>query len=446
MLDVQILRDRILAVISLLLGAAATRPASADPPEVAGDDRLTTGEWREPDIPNDVGWELLRLPEFATRLALSPLLPLVALAEDVRLDRRIVDLLTNDERTSLLLPLVVVLGRDGTGAGLSYRHSDLLGGGEELVLRGLLKQNLDHDASVSYRDRVTSLGNRAARLELEHELDRNERFFGLGGESRRADESALSVRSERLQLGAELLAIHSRSLGGRFAAEARLGSLVERLEPGTDDDLPPVGRDPSPPPPPGFEHTAWYVQTGTALHFDSRPTRGPADRGLVTRLEADGFRDASGAPLSALAVRAQGALFVPLARGRTLVIVIGGGDSEPLHPAHGVPLPAHVELGRTTYLRGHAKKRFRDTAGWWSALEYHYPVLEYGSADIGIDAFLFLDAGRVGSSPRQTLSDPIRHSYGFGARAYTSEAFVLRLLVGLSPEGTELSLALNEEL
>jgi hypothetical protein len=416
-------------------------------PALAEESELSTEEWREPDPPDELGWELLRLPELAARLALSPLLPLLAFAEEERLDRRVIDLLTNDERTLLVLPVVALLGRDGLGAGFRVTHSDLLGGGEQLEVDGRLYSNLDRRIAGRFEERVWKLGGRAWRVELDYELDANDRWFGRGGDTRAADERALSVEQGRGLLAMELWRAHSRSLGGALVGELRGGVLRQAIGAGEDGAVEPVAVGEGPAPPPGFDRSVDFGLLGGSVGFDARDNPGPTSRGLLLWLDLDAHRDLEDAGLGAVVTRGRAATFLPLGSdARVLALIAGASRVVALGPDEEPPLATLATLGRTTYLRGYTKHRFRDVLGWWGTLEYRYAVAEYEERGIGLAATLFADVGRVAPSFERAFDDPIRHSYGLGVRAHTSHAFVLRAQVGFSPEGTELTFSLNEHL
>jgi hemolysin activation/secretion protein len=103
-----------------------------------------------------------------------------------------------------------------------------------------------------------------------------------------------------------------------------------------------------------------------------------------------------------------------------------------------------VTLGRATYLRGYAERRFRDRTGWWSSVEYRYPLFEFGASGLGASSTLFIDVGEVASSYAAMSARAVRYSYGVGVRADTLTTLVLRLQLGLSPEGAQVTLSLNE--
>src|SRR5690606_17320411 len=165
----------ILSIVSSATGEDAPRVAQRAPDAPARDTEtrkpppapeprepaLVSREFHAPEAGSTVHWDLLRLPELATRLALTPLFPLIIASEQVRLDLRLYDLVTNPERTRILLPLVTAYTKDGVGAGLLYAHSDAFGGGETIDFFALTTTNRDVEVSGPYSEDVALLDGRA---------------------------------------------------------------------------------------------------------------------------------------------------------------------------------------------------------------------------------------------------------------------------------------------
>ena len=74
-----------------------------------------TEVWREPDVPLELHWHLLALPERAIELAFTPLAVLVTVTERHRIDRRVYDLLRNDAGTIVFNPDLKIALDDGLG-------------------------------------------------------------------------------------------------------------------------------------------------------------------------------------------------------------------------------------------------------------------------------------------------------------------------------------------
>lgn len=431
--------------IGIALGAGQTASAQeGERPASSEYQRLSTETFREPEVPPVPHWELLRLPETVTRLAVSPLIPLVRVAERTRLDRRIEDILVDHDKTRLLLPVVVAFTRDGYGAGFQYWDKNLLSDGERLHLKGIVKSNRDWEAYGKLGDKIPFLDGRMLSGLVELETDHNDRYYGLGNDTDASDERALFMQTIRGRVEFEVagpgaLSFDSVMSAGWFRQELGSGddASVASLEPGGDVALPV-----------GFDQTRDYVEVGWSFAYDQRDTEGRTNRGTYYQLDLEATHDLDEGPAqSGAGYQASVAHFIPvLPRNRVLVLILGTAATTPWASDEQVPLQSLVTLGRTDYLRGYAKRRFRDRTGWWGSVEYRYPIFDFRDTGAGLSSTLFVDVGRVGDSYEQLGRGPVRYSGGLGVRGETAFAFVFRAQVGLSPEGAEWTFSINESL
>ena len=429
---------------SLALLLFLPRPGWAEEPTADEDEAPVTTEFRERDDGFTAHWQLLRLPELATRLVLTPLFPLVALAEQTRLDLRLYDLATNPERTRYLIPLLTAYTDDGVGGGLLYVHTDAFGGGENIKLYTLTTTIRDVQVEASYSEELSILDGRRVGLALEYDLDRNDKYHGIGATTDEDSLRALEVSDLGLALEIDVGAPNTFFRTG-FGSQARIGYLRERLGPGRIVGPPVSADDPDVPPPPGFEQPVDYANLEWAFSYDQRDSLGRTQRGAYVGVAFSASSDLDDRDLSAAKMQATFSYFLPVApRYRVLVFTLGGASATPLSADAQIPLHQLVSLGRTSSLRGYAKNRFRDSNGWWVNLEYRYPLFEYQDTGAGLSAAIFLDAGGVGPTIRELWDKPIRYTPGIGIRAEAPSAFVFRAQAGYSPEGIEAGVSLSE--
>lgn len=399
---------------------------------------VTTSEFRYRKPSSALVYDLLRLPEFVLKLALTPTFPVIAWADDVALDRRVVDLLTNDADTSLFLPTASFFGNDAPGFGFRYTHSDLWGGEQTLFLSGRLGTNADRSLKATVELPLVSLNGQPIRLEVANELNHNERYYGIGEGGSQA--LALQFSETRVQGG--LMSFGTEHSLTPFRIKTQIGYLHREESPGTDPALSPV---PENEPLAGFGAPHDFLELTQTFTHDLRDAGGRTHKGTLLQLAFSATRAIDGSALSAAGTTARGALFVRLApRHRVLVFQLGTSAVTPWDDSDRVPNNALVVLGSESYPRGYAKRRFRDRVGWWGGIEYRYPIADLDLAGAGASATLFVDAGQVAERYRNLPSNRIRYSYGLGLRAETLVALAIRLQLGFSPEGAQFTLSLNE--
>jgi outer membrane protein assembly factor BamA len=388
---------------------------------------LTTAEARPEEAPG-LGWALLQAPEHVLQVVATPLGLAIAGAERVRLDRRVYDLLTNDERTLFVLPGLTYSGTQGIGGSLTIRHTDLFGHSEHLTLQAQGWAHRDWDARGTFDADVAAFGDRRLRLSAGGFDDRRERWFGLGGDTTEDDERALRVQDVDAHASLGLLRGHAPIV--QVLVEG--GWRRRTYGPGDRPDVPPAGPDDDIP---GFDERTGFPEGGLRLRIDTRDTEGRTTRG--------GYHELSGVVTqgdgeSALGGRASTAWYLQVApRARVLVLALAAEAVRPLRDGDEVPLHRLVTLGRDEGLRGYPDGRFRGNYGWNGTVEYRYPLYTLWNSGITSSATLFGDVGRVAEEPAQLAEGPIRWSAGFGLRAESAAALIFGVQVGFSPEGAQ---------
>ena len=428
------------ALVAAAFTLAAHVAVASEPAPVA----LTSTVWRPRPTPVllELPWLLLQLPERVVELATAPLAPAFLFAERHRVPQRVIDLLSNEDKTAYLFPYVTVGGSDGVRGGLTLLHNDLLGDNESLKLSGAMGGNLDFKVKAAYSQDVAWLNGREVGARVSYEEDRDVRYFPVGGDSREADERA--IRSDEL-----LVSLHGELLSpGQlfFRSVLTLTYRRERLATGDSPDRPVLAADdPDVPPPPGFGRTIDLPEAQLLLQVDTRDSLGRTRRGVLGELTLTAMHDLNGANLSALRTALNVSTFVEvLPRARVLVFNLGGAAAGTWQPDHELPWRGNVTLGRESHLRGYKRDRFRDRLAWWGGVEYRYPIFEHELDEVGVSSVLFADVGRAGADAGDLFGAAPRWSVGMGFHVDTAVLSVLRLLVGVSPEGVEFTISLGE--
>jgi len=130
--------------------------------------------------------------------------------------------------------------------------------------------------------------------------------------------------------------------------------------------------------------------------------------------------------------------FINLYYNRILMLRIAGEITEPFSNKD-IPFYYLSELGRTGTIRGFERGRFRDRDMVLGTLEYRYPIWFRG-----IDALLFIDAGKVAPDIFNDNSEnKFNVSYGTGIRFWNREGLVSKIEIGWSDDGMRIHFGLN---
>ncbi|HEU5055983.1 MAG TPA: BamA/TamA family outer membrane protein [Kofleriaceae bacterium] len=448
-----------IAATSAAAGAAraqpppGTAPATPEPPppEPAPEPPppgTTTDVWREPTPPLDLAYHVLDLPEFVVELALTPLAFTVGLVQRYRVDKRVYDLLRNDEGTIKVVPNAKFSGGEGFGVGAALELDNLLEREEELSIGGLIRLDRDYETRVRYRQKVARLEGREVSAEVHYELDQNLKYYGIGNDTEKSDERVIEERALDVEAAMDILSGILWNGGGKVA----IGYRRNRLAPGVD-----TGVMPTPPlgepgdtvvPTADFDRTYHdYARGAISLYRDTRDRIGRSTTGTLTELDLGVSAGLDQADLGAATMRGNFTGFFPLLPlYRVLVLSAGGAAVGRLTNGDSVPLRNMVLLDRKHGLRGYSTGRFRDQFGWWASAEYRYPIWEYQDTGVAMSPALFVDAGQVGGRLQDLVDAAPRWSVGTGLRVEHETRLIMVVEIGFSPEGYEVGFNLGKDL
>lgn len=396
---------------------------------------------RAPQAPGlELPWLLLRIPQHLLELSFVPLMPVATVFERYHLIPRTLDLLTNEEKTVGVFPVIDPFNASGVGVGASLIYNDPLGSADRLVLFGLLRENRDRQVSLSFGRRIPELSGRVLSLSAGYQADHDTRFFGVGGRQAREDQRLLRRDHVDASLGFTLL---GAEVLPEYQVELRAAYRRRRLASGSGDRAPSLVPGDILALPPGFDQTLDYPELTLRFSYDSRDSLGRTSRGLMGDLETVATHDINGGGTGGLTFTSRFAAFIPVLPLHR-VLFLSAGLSAALPFAEELPLHQLVRLGGSRTLRGYVSDRFLDRLGWWATAEYRYEFFQYADSGIGLSAALFADAGKVGRNPENLVDGPIPWSVGLGLRLEQTLILIGRAQVAYSPEGFRFSVGFGE--
>lgn len=379
---------------------------------------------------------LLFIPSWTLKAIFWPLQKGIRFTERHRLIERIEDVLYNDAHTAGIVPVFSFLSRLGPSAGFKLFHDDLGGFGEHVALDASFGGRYTQSYQLSF-DADRLLGSRYWLKSLvRYEVEPSLLFSGLGD---------APERSSGKDLGPRRAAVETRFRQTRMLALAGAGYTIGR--PGGMTKIGMLGilnhRD--------FEGArAKDLRKGElSLEQVYDTARLPGfDEGSRT-LELNGnvvidTRDNAGATSSGAYFEAFGGGLVPQHQYRfghygaeltayinlyhhTRVLVLRAAHEGVAGKDEEIPFAELPRLGGPARLRGYTLDRFRDKTTAVATVEYHYPIHEF------ISGALFLDAGRAAPT-YGSLVDFKQWRVGGGAgiivRSKTSVLFTLDVAVG----------------
>lgn len=410
---------------------APVAPVIAPPPS----DGLTTDVFQE-DPNLDLHWKLLNIPERVVELAFAPVGLLVAVVEEKRLDKRVKELISFWDGRIKLQPRFKLAFGDGLGLGILAKGKSKTTRRTESKLGFVYRLDGDYEIDGELEQPFGSLNDRVVRVNGDIEVDKNERFYGLGGGSTEDTRRVLRSDHQLVDVSMDLQPKDWYDYSGRAA----IGLYRQTLAPGTSASTPAVGTMVDDPAgvPPGFGTTITYATAYLSGHYDTRDTFGRPSRGLVADVSADAKFGLQDADLAGIRFKASARWYLPiLPEARTLSVAAGGSAALPLYPGATIPLETLALLGREQHLRGYDRARFRDKYAFWGAIEYRFPIYEYLNTDVGLDPYVFAEGGTTfGIDSLQV--NRMRWSAGGGLRLAHETTLVIDSFLAYSPEGIQL--------
>jgi hypothetical protein len=418
-------------------------PATPLPPKVEAiiaEDATTAAGWRS-SYHFDLHWRVLMLPERAIELAFLPITLFVGAVEEYRLDKRLGALLTfRDDRIKISPRFKFSLG-DGAGIGLWIKRQKLFDRRAELRAGGIIRRDLDWQQEVEYKHRLLLPGGRGLRARAFVEDDKNQRYFGIGGDTVLTDRRVMRAFEEGGSVEIDLQGVDRYTYSGT----ARLGVLRQELTAGTSITYPPVGEPgDSVMPPPAFDDTAVYADARLEGRYDTRDTFGRPTRGWIAEIDARARQEVTGKDLSGITLHSMVRWHIPvLPRNRVLVLSVAGTGSFSMLPGSSIPLESLAVIDRGN-VRGYDRERFRDRYALVGSVEYRFPIYEYLASRAGLDAFTFVDTGTIWGFSKFN-SSPL-WSVGGGVRGAHDTTVVFESTIGYSPEGFEITIGAESSL
>ena len=298
----------------------------------------------------------------------------------------------------------------GFAAGPAYRHPRLIGPADFSTFASV---SLLGYWMVEGRLRVPHLAKERVAVDVYGQVFDfpSERFYGVGPDSSREQESIYGVAANVIGASAMLTARPWLLFGGS----------IERLAPevnGTDDDdsidqvfapdeAPGLGAPPS----------TFMRYTATA-EVNYREPRGNPRRGGRYAVTVQRFDDRTDGLYSFDRVEVDLQQYVPLYKDRRVLALRALGSVS----GNGtVPFYLQRTLGGPDDLRGFRRFRFRDENMLLLQAEYRWEIFT------AMDGAIFYDAGTVAPKPSDLALDGLDHDYGIGFRFGTKNGVFLRV-------------------
>jgi outer membrane translocation and assembly module TamA len=302
----------------------------------------------------------------------------------------------------------------GLALGPEYRRSDLFQG--QLQLRTSLRASFKKSYLGDFDVQLPRLAGGKAFLDFStaHGRYTDMEYFGQGPKSRIEDRTAFQLEDTSVQL----------RIGRRATRKLTAGVLGAFTN---------VNAGPS-----GFSPGTSFVHGGGFLEFDYRDTAYTPARGGNYTANYQWFSDRNLGLHDFRRLELEARQYIPYFNDKNVIALRARTVLTDAPAGNTVPFYMQPTLGGGDSLRGFDEFRFYGDNSLLLTGEHRWKVHS------GVEAALFVDAGKVFPRWRQLNFEDLEASAGFGFRFHVRNRVFVRLDTGFSREGYQIWLRFND--
>jgi outer membrane protein assembly factor BamA len=325
-------------------------------------------------------------------------------------------------------------GLDGGSAfalGPSWRKS-LVGGNLQLSASGVRSIGGDTGADIGIA--IPQLGTHRLSLGVELSAARltRARYFGLGLETSRDDETAYGLARERAAVSVTF------DVTGHLRLTAGAGTLSTETREGRSPRVPSIEQRFTATDAPGLQQRLTYTTVSAGVAFDYRDVPGNPRSGGRYAIDVTRYTAPSAQLHSFTRVDTELEQHVPFWRRQRLITLRAIASATVADRGHEVPFYLQPTLGGSRVLRGFVSDRFRDRNVVAVQAEYAWDLLPF------LSAVAFAEAGTAAARWSDLGTRQLEKDYGLGFRFGSARTVAFRTDVALgSGEGTRLTMRFN---
>lgn len=337
-----------------------------------------------------------------------------------------------DQVRSIIAPSLTY--NDIRGFTGTFRYFSYPSAAERFELVGSYSQRIERKLDLHYRNLGLFAGRFHADIQFLHDRDAAIRFFGLGPESQKENETNMTLEVTGLYaiFGVNITPTARLSLGETLQRFGVQRGGVPNL-PFTRDRFPDL---------PGVNGATVHAQR-VALTYDDRDSLTAPTRGLLTSIFAEASAELLGSGSNYIKSGAEAVYFRPYAGNRVIFVLRGLLEAFTGDPS--TPFQVRPSLGGDNTLRGFGDNRFFGDAR--ALLNAETRIRAFRLRVFGVTAEFevapFLDVGKVFNSFDQFLNRGFEVTPGVGFRGLAAPSVVGHIEVGVSREGPAIFVGLD---
>lgn len=379
----------------------------------------------------------LDIPSYVIRGVTWPLGAGLSELEKHGIIDKTLDLLSNDEKTFWVYPIIEGGAGTGFGGGLGLKHKNLFHRGYVIGATYRIHINLDHRGTFQFgKPRAFEIFGKPASYVFDSDWSRTTAYdyYGIGDSTQRSNHAAFGL--DDIVMTAALPYEPIEHLNIRPFFGGNLGQTMSRKSgsnPKVQDIFTPdqIG---------GFGQWLDYIHFGLQIAHDTRDFREEPQSGGIRRLAFRRFQCLNDNGFNYNQYEADVRQYLRLLKTRQILVLNMGWIFKQPTGGGVVPFFKLAGLDSSAPLRGFPRGRWRDKNSAIFNIEYRFPLWDMLGGEI------FFDTGRVFNSISNFSFNGFKYSLGGGTNLRIPEIALFRFEMAYGGEGLNTMFGISRSL
>ena len=346
---------------------------------------------------------------------------------------KIFSLINLGDKTRSIIPVIGYSSRSGLKLGFGRQFINQENSESSLKFKWYYSTNDYQSYKLQWHNPNLFSPKFGLNLYYRYIIKTRQNFYGVGNLSLREHEVNYTMENSELKATIPLNLEEKTTV--RFFSKYLITNLYDGRDPSLEGNLQVLYNDSALGLESGQLNGIRHVDFGFSLEYDSRNSVSQPSSGIHLLAHYEqliGVDNSKGRDFSSYTIDIK--MYLNLWNKR-IIALRGFVKRLETSASNQQPVPIFLasSLGGENSLRGYSGGRFIDNDLAFFSIEYRYPVYQ------SIDAFLFLDEGRVFKDiTNESIFNNFTSSYGFGTRVRSAESVTAVIQIAKSEESTRL--------
>ena len=379
----------------------------------------------------------LELPSYLLKGLTAPVGAAGYFMEKHHLYEKTLDLLSNDEKTSWIYPVLELGTGPNLGGGIGTHHSNLFHKGYRLTGKAILYHEWGYKLEAKFGDpHFMSIKNHPLSYEIKIRFQRHpdEKFYGFGNNSLESNRSKYKLRD--LVAGPELTYEIISHLNASFeflVEEGKTTPTSNTQLPHVEDVFPASSLV-------GFNQRLTYITMAFHLNYDTRDNTVSPQKGGIHQVTFRRFQCLNRSGFDFNEYKLKLTRFFPLGLHRRVFILHSAWTFQQQTGSSQIPFYYLAPLDVHSPLRAFPYRRFVDRNTAVFNMEYRFPVWNI------VDGSIFVDTGRTFTKFTDFAFADFKYSAGGGLRFIVNKYFLARFETAYGNDGIKFIFSMSQAL